>query len=116
MTTPIAGTVVRRVKRERPDITLGWRDGKGVLLNLSGYTFELDIALNDSGPSVLNKLVGITYELDPDGEFNVRITFSPNELNALVPNVPYNCQLDASSAGSDRGFQDFVLLFTPEHS
>jgi hypothetical protein len=115
-TVPIAGTVTRRVKRERPDITLGWRDDKGKLLNLAGYTFALTIATSPSGAKLVNKTAGIIYELDPDGEFNVRITFSAGEIDALVASVPYNCQLDATSSGVDRGFQDFTLILTPEHS
>lgn len=114
--TAVAGTIERRVKRERPDIVLAWTDRKGQLLDLTGYTFELSVALSSSSPALITKNSGIVYEVDPDGEYNVRITFAVGELDTLVPNVPYNCQLDGTSSGADRGFQDFILLFTPEHS
>jgi hypothetical protein len=116
MTVPIAGTIVRRVKRERPDIVLGWRDADSELLDLSGYTFSFSVALSAASASIFTKTTGITYEVDPEGIFNVRILFTTGELDALIASVPYNCQLDATSAARDRGFQDFILFFTPAHS
>ena len=113
---PIAGTIIRRVKRERPDIVLAWEDMHGDLIDLSAYTFSFSVALSADGVSIITKTSGISYELDPDGEFNVRIVFSAHEIDALVANTPYNCQLDATSGSVDRGFQDFILLLTPQHS
>lgn len=116
MNVATAGTIVRRVKRERPDIVLGWEDRKGELLDLTGYTFVLSVALSADGVAIFTKSSGISYEVDPDEEYNVRIVFAAHEIDALVANVPYNCQLDATSGSVDRGFQDFILLFTPAHS
>jgi hypothetical protein len=117
MTIPIAGTIIRRVKRERPDITLGWRGADGQLLPSGDFgTFSFSVATSASAPAIFTKTSGISYDLDPDGEYNIRISFSPGEIDALLPNVPYNCQLDSTSSGSDRGFQDFILLLTPAHS
>jgi len=113
-TVPIAGTIVRRVKRERPDIILAWRDADGALLDLSGYTFTFSVATAANAPALITKTLGISYEVATD--HNVRITFTAHELDALAAGVPYNCQLDAVSSGVDRGFQDFVLLLTPAHS
>lgn len=114
----IAGTIVRRVKRERPDITLGWRDDDGDLIDFSdaGYTFQLSVARSSGGAHELVKTSGIVY-VSGDTKRNVRITFAEGELDDLVANVPYNAQLDAILDGAvDRGFQDFIILFTPEHS
>lgn len=115
-TVPIAGTIIRRVKRERPDIEIEWRDGDGDLIDFSAYSFTFSVARSPGAAAIITKTSGISYVVDPDEEFNVLISFAPNEIDALVAGIPYNCQLDAMSAGTDRGFQDFILLLTPAHA
>ena len=112
----IAGVVVRRIGRERPDLALAWYDSDGSLLDLSTYSFTLSIAESEDSPALLTKTTGISYVVADD--YNVQITFLAGELDATTfdVGVPYNCQLDAVSGSADRGFQDFIMIFTPEHS
>lgn len=114
MKVEVCGTITRRVGRERPDITIGWRGDDGELLdfNALGATFQLKIAAEPNGTAILTKTSGISV-ITGDTAANVRISFSQGELDPFTAGRPYWCQLDSIEGGPDRGFQDFLMLFTP---
>lgn len=86
---------------ELPSVVVSWKDDQGVIIDLTGYTFELR---TDTTPTTI-KITGITgAATDP----NVTIDWAAGELDAIVPGA-YSAQLWARRTSDSK---DRVLPLT----
>jgi hypothetical protein len=95
---------------ELPSIEITWKDSNGNVIDLTGYTFRLRLALD--GVTALEKTAGITGAATAP---NITIDWSVDELAALTGGQVYTAQLRArrTSDNKDRTLS-FAVKTSPE--